>query len=181
MAKRMNKVASVINRNLPESDTVFLIGHPCGFIAPGNWLKSRPKLSIAVGDYLLNDASMSGDFESMLCTLILCGGQVSRKVRRHIKHWHSMGCPHWLGEQRTYLLNSWMNTHGWALFTNAPTDVRDYYRDVAAQGLVWLEEQPALVLEVEGELCENMSFKEMMDFADSLAGTGASFRLIPKE
>lgn len=179
MPKRLSKVNSVVRRDLKELPDVVLIGHPCGFIAPVGWLRSRPKLSIAAGDFLLNDASMQGDFEEMLCKMIIGGATVSRRVKRHLKHWYSKGCPHWTGEQRTYLLNAWMKERFLVLLEDLPAGVRSCHSDSAEQGLRWIYNQPPLVLEVEGELCENMTFFEMMDFADHLSTTGASFRLVP--
>ena len=61
MPKRLNKVATIVEKKLSEN-ACYSIGHPCGFIAPGPWLARRPKASRAVADFLVNDATFSGDF-----------------------------------------------------------------------------------------------------------------------
>jgi hypothetical protein len=52
-------------------------------------------LSKAVGDYLLSDASMSGDFEDMLMMMTVYKLKVSKRVKLHLKQWVKAGCPTW--------------------------------------------------------------------------------------
>lgn len=97
MAKRMNKLAALINRKGGKNEGPWgiQIGHPCGFIATSRHLRSRPALSKAVGDFLLEDASMSGDFEDMLMMMQCYRLKLSKRVNLHLKQWVKAGCPTW--------------------------------------------------------------------------------------
>jgi hypothetical protein len=96
MAKRYSMVSRIINRDAKETTTTgFAVGHPCGFIANSDYLKSRPKASRAVARYLWGDATFAGDFECMLWNMQREGLSIPRYVERHLKHWRSRGCPTW--------------------------------------------------------------------------------------
>jgi hypothetical protein len=142
MPKRVTKIVAVISKQLYEHPEHCSIGHPCGFIAPGPWLGSRPKYSVAVGDFLLNDASFAGDFETMLIELMLCNGEVSSKVKKHLRFWARKGCPTWQGADRRLLLEAWWREWSNLLFEGkrAPGDVWDYYRTVAFSALALIQE-----------------------------------------
>jgi hypothetical protein len=101
MAKRMNKLAALINRKGGNNAGPWgiQIGHPCGFIATSRHLQSRPALSKAVGDFLLEDASMSGDFEDMMAMMQVYRLKLSKKVKLHLKQWMKLGCPTWKENQ----------------------------------------------------------------------------------
>lgn len=97
MPKRFNRIATAIGR--VTTDNVgpweLAVGHPCGFISSSRHLRARPKLSKAVGDFLLSDATMSGDFENMLSLMVVYRLKVSKRVKLHLKQWHKLGCPTW--------------------------------------------------------------------------------------
>lgn len=97
MAKRHNRISTLVNRatNGNAGPWGFQIGHPCGFLATSRHLYYRPGLSKAVGDFLLSDASMSGDFEDMLMMMTVYKLKVSRRVKLHLKQWLKAGCPTW--------------------------------------------------------------------------------------
>lgn len=96
MTKRINIVSRIINRDAKETTTTgFAVGHPCGFIANSDYLKSRPKASRAVARYLCGDATFDGDFECMLWNMKQEGLSIPRYVERHLKHWRAKGCPTW--------------------------------------------------------------------------------------
>jgi hypothetical protein len=97
MAKRYNRISTLVNLK-PSSNPGpwgLEIGHPCGFLATDRHLRTRPSLSKAVGDYLLSDASMSGDFEDMLMMMTVYKLKVSKRVKLHLKQWVKAGCPTW--------------------------------------------------------------------------------------
>jgi len=97
MAKRYNRIATLASRrtNGNPGPWDFQIGHPCGFLATSRHLRSRPALSKAVSDFLLGDASMSGDFEDMLMMMTVYKLRVSKRVKLHLKQWVKAGCPTW--------------------------------------------------------------------------------------
>jgi hypothetical protein len=137
MAKRFNLVREVISRNVRARETDVLIGHPCGYIASASWLRKHPKVSRKVSDFLLGDASFSGDFELMLVTMALCKCELSRDAWRHLKHWKSRGCPHWKNDPAfSALLVSWWNKSAWVFVPGRNTrepeavDAAEYYRDI---------------------------------------------------
>jgi hypothetical protein len=95
MTTRHNRLCTLINRhtNANAGPWGIQIGHPCGFIATDRHLAARPSLSKSVGDFLLNDASMAGDFEDMLMMMKVHGCKLSKRVKLHLKHWVKAGCP----------------------------------------------------------------------------------------
>ena len=67
---------------------------------------------------------------------MLCGGEVSRKVKRHLKLWASKGCPCWNGFSEEHLV--WWTEWKDILFRNnrnMPYMIWEYYAGVAALGL----------------------------------------------
>jgi hypothetical protein len=101
MAKRTSIVNRIVDTNMKETtSTGFAVGHPCGFIANSDYLKSRPKASRAVARYLWGDATFSGDFECMLWNMKQEGLSIPRCVDRHLKHWRAKGCPTWKNNPR---------------------------------------------------------------------------------
>lgn len=129
MAKRMNKVAALINRNGGKNAGPwdFQIGHPCGFIATSRHLRSRPALSKAVGDFLLADASMSGDFEDMLMMMSVYKLSLSKRVKLHLKQWMKLGCPTWKGNKDLSAGLVWLYT------TNTGYGCYYHIRDTSAE------------------------------------------------
>lgn len=130
MAKRMNKLATLINRKGGKNAGPWgiQIGHPCGFIATSRHLRSRPALSRAVGDFLLADASMSGDFEDMLMMMSVYKLSLSKRVKLHLKQWMKAGCPTWKNNKGLSAGLVWLYTE-----TNREYASYDFFRDTSAE------------------------------------------------
>ena len=97
MATRHNRLFTLLSRrtNCNAGPWGYQVGHPCGFIATTRHLRARPSLSKAVGDMLLDDATMSGDFEDMLMMMKVYKLSLSKRVKLHLKQWVKAGCPTW--------------------------------------------------------------------------------------
>jgi len=176
MAKRTTLVIQAIEANygFEANEASPSIGHPCGFIAKAQWLKRHPKHSIAVGNYLLNDATFSGDFEGMLLTMILCGCQVSAKVMKHLERWSRMGCPNWMGKLITSNYAAWWASWWKALKSmRGEGDAYEYYCDLAYEELLWFRQKICLM--VEGEIYEG-NMEQALPFVRELNTTSASWK-----
>lgn len=145
MAKRFGAVRQLVQRQLEPSLGDRMIGHPCGAIAPVSWLREHPEMSTKVSDYLLNDSSFSGDFESMLLTMVSYGCPISRACWRHLKHWRARGCPHWTNNSAlSASLIWWWDKYAWLIKVSFDPrsehyDAGLYYRDIAAYMIEKLE------------------------------------------
>lgn len=127
MSVRRNRIATLANRNTNENcgPWELAVGHPCGFIASSRHLRARPKLSKAVGDFLLSDATMSGDFEDMLSLMVVYRLKVSKRVKLHLKQWHKLGCPTWKKNDALSLALHMLYTGGLADACSTSYEVRD--------------------------------------------------------
>jgi hypothetical protein len=147
MTTRHNRVTMLTNRNTNGNAGPwgFQIGHPCGFIATSRHLRSRPRLSKAVGDFLLADASMSGDFEDMLMMMSVYKLKLSKRVKLHLKHWVALGCP---THKENHALSKglvWLYTFNGADAPPAYYVVRDMARDM------WAATNRPLPIDCDGE------------------------------